>query len=176
MATVDAGLLVLRVVVGLLLAAHGAQKLFGWFGGSGMTGFTGFTRSLRLRPAPFWAWVGALSEFSGGLLLALGLATPLAAAAIISDMLVAIATLHWQNGIWTANGGYEYNLVLITVAAALGIAGAGAYSLDAVSGLYWPVAVFAAAVVLGSAGAVVGLATRGQPAPAAQPEAGERAA
>ena len=98
------GLLILRVVVGLTLTAHGAQKLFGWWGGPGMAGWTQGVGKLRIRPAAPWAWIAALSEFGGGLLLALGLLSPLGSLAIAGAMLVAVATVHWANGFWTGNG------------------------------------------------------------------------
>lgn len=175
MESVDWGLLLVRMVVGLLLAGHGAQKLFGWSGGPGTGGFTWFTGSLGLRPAAAWAWIGALSEFGGGFGLALGLLTPLAAAGIIASMLVATATLHWSNGLWAANNGYEFPLTLAAVAAGLGIAGPGLFSLDAALGIAWPAWVFPAAVTVAVAGAVFGLATRALPA-AAQAEAERPAA
>jgi putative oxidoreductase len=124
------GLLVLRLVVGLTVAAHGAQKLFGVWGGSGMTGWTQVVQRLRIRPARPWAWVAALSEFGGGLLLALGLLSPLGSLAIIGTMLVAIATVHLSKGFWVAKGGFEFNLTLIGASTALAITGPGPYSLD----------------------------------------------
>src|SRR5215472_2384936 len=92
------GLLILRVVIGLTVAAHGAQKLFGWWGGPGMHGWTGAMNHMRIRPAPVWAWVSALAEFGGGLALALGLLTPLPSFAIAGSMLVAIALVHLPKG------------------------------------------------------------------------------
>ena len=82
------GLLILRLVVGLTIAGHGAQKLFGWWGGPGMSGWTQMVVKLRIRPAQPWAWVAALAEFGGGILLALGLLTPLAAVAIAGSMII----------------------------------------------------------------------------------------
>jgi putative oxidoreductase len=124
------GLLILRLVVGLTVGAHGAQKLFGVWGGSGMTGWTQAVQRLRIRPARPWAWVAALSEFGGGLLLALGLLSPLGSLAIIGTMLVAIATVHLSKGFWVTKGGFEFNLTLIGASASLAITGPGAYSLD----------------------------------------------
>jgi putative oxidoreductase len=127
----DAGLLILRIVVGLLFVGHGLQKLAGWFGGHGIAGTAGFFGSLGLKPAKFWAVMAGLAETLGGAGLALGLLTPFAAAAVIAVMLSAIAFVHWSKGIWAMDGGYEYNLVLLASAAVIGLMGAGAYSVDA---------------------------------------------
>ena len=124
------GLLILRLVVGLTIAAHGAQKLFGVWGGSGMTGWTQVVQRLRMRPARPLAWVAALSEFGGGLLLAFGLLSPFGSLAIIGAMLVAVVTVHLSKGFWVSKGGFEFNLTLIGASAALAITGPGAYSLD----------------------------------------------
>src|SRR5580765_1363950 len=113
---VDLGLLMLRSVVGLTLAAHGTQKLFGWFGGYGLAGTGGFMEQLGFRPGRRAALMAGLSETVGGLLLALGAATPLAAALIVGVMLVATFSVHWTKGFFNHNGGYEYPLVLATAA------------------------------------------------------------
>jgi putative oxidoreductase len=132
------GLLILRLVVGLTLAAHGSQKLFGWWGGPGMAGWTQTVTKLRIRPAQPWAWVAALSEFGGGLLLALGLLSPLGSLAIVGAMVVAIVTVHLSRGFWTGKGGYEFNLSLIAAAVALALTGPGTYSLDRALGIQLP--------------------------------------
>jgi putative oxidoreductase len=126
----DWGLLILRVIVGLLVAGHGAQKLFGWFGGPGMQGTTGWLASMGMRPAGFWAFMAGLSEFGGGLLLALGLLNPLGSLGIIAAMLVAIVKVHWSKGVWNSAGGYEFPLTNLAAALALALTGPGAYSLD----------------------------------------------
>lgn len=131
-------LLLLRLVIGLIFVGHGAQKLFGIFGGHGLAGTTQFMSQLGLHPAKGWAIIAALAEFVGGLLLALGLFTPLASLFIIGVMLVAITRVHWNKGFWSSQGGYEYNVVLIALAVVLGLLGAGAYSLDAVFGFFVP--------------------------------------
>ena len=148
------GLLILRLVVGLTMAAHGAQKLFGVWGGSGMNGWTQVVQRLRMRPARPLAWISALSEFGGGLLLALGLLSPLGSLAIISAMLVAIATVHLSKGFWVTKGGYEFNLTLIGASAALAITGPGAYSFDNALRIHLPEP---AAIILGTIAVIAGV-------------------
>lgn len=130
----NTGLLVLRLVIGLLLVGHGSQKLFGLFGGPGLAGAGGFFHSLGFRPGKPMAIVAGTSEAGAGVLLALGLLTPLASAAIIGT-LVAAGSVHWAAGVWGQNGGYELALVYATAASALAFTGPGAYSLDNVLGL-----------------------------------------
>jgi putative oxidoreductase len=136
------GLLLIHVVIGVLLAGHGAQKLFGIFGGYGLEGTGGYMEGFGLRPGkPFAAAAGA-AELTGGLLLAVGLFTPLAAALIAATMLVAARTDHAGKGLWIFNGGAEYALTVAAVVLGLAFNGAGAWSLDAVigwhvSGLAW---------------------------------------
>ena len=132
------GLLILRLVIGLILAAHGAQKLFGWFGGPGMTGWTGAMNRMRIRPATPWAWMSALAEFVGGIGLALGLLFPLPSAAIAGSMLVAIALVHLPKGFFVSKGGYEFNLAIIASVAALALTGPGPVSLDSEVGIQLP--------------------------------------
>lgn len=136
--TMDVGVLILRIVVGLLFVGHGTQKLLGWFGGKGLAGHTARMDRLGIHPARFWAWVNALGEFLGGLAFTIGLLTPLAAAALIGSMLVAIAKVHWPKGLWNANGGVEWPLVLATVAFVVGLTGPGLYSLDHALGVVLP--------------------------------------
>ena len=121
----DVGLLLLRLAVGGVMAAHGAQKLFGWFGGYGLEGTSGWLESLGFRPGRIQAAIAGWSEFLGGLLLVLGLLTPLGAAAVIGVMIVAIGSVHWEKGFFNSAGGYEFNLLLAVVAAALAFTGAG---------------------------------------------------
>jgi putative oxidoreductase len=134
----DLALLVLRVVVGLLFVGHGAQKLFGIWGGHGLAGTAGFFEQIGLRPGRVHAPAAGLAEFLGGALLALGLATPLAAVLIISVMVAAVLTVHLPNGVWATNNGYELNVVYAAIAFALAGVGAGNWSLDHVIG--WDVA------------------------------------
>jgi putative oxidoreductase len=124
------GLFVLRLVVGLLFAGHGAQKLFGIFGGHGLHGTAGFFEGIGLKPGRLHATAAGLIEFGGGILLALGLITPIASAALIAVMTAAVITVHFPKGVWVTDGGYEYNLVLAAAAFALSGIGAGSWSLD----------------------------------------------
>lgn len=129
--TMALGLLIVRVVVGLLFVGHGAQKLFGWFGGYGIKGTGGWLESIGVKPGVAMAVVAGLMELVGGLLFTLGLLTPLAGALIVMTMLVAIVKVHGANGIWSTSNGYEYNLVLIAIAIGVALIGAGDYSVDA---------------------------------------------
>ena len=159
----EIGLLVLRSIVGLTLAAHGAQKLFGWFGGHGLDGTGGFMESLGFKPGRRHAFLAGLAETGAGLLLAVGLLTPFAAAAIIAVMLVAVVTVHSKAGFFSTGGGYEYNLVLAGAALALAFTGPGALSLDAALGLQQSGAIWGAgALIAGLAGGAIQLAGREQ--------------
>lgn len=156
---INLGLLILRLVIGLLMAGHGAQKLFGSFGGHGLKGTSGWLGSLGLRPAGLWALLAGISEFGGGVLVALGLLTPLGAVAIIAAMLMAVLVAHGRK-FWVTEGGMEYNLVLIAAAAALILIGPGAFSLDAAFGLSVPPVLTAAAAVLALVMIFLALGTR----------------
>jgi putative oxidoreductase len=123
-------LLLLRLVVGLSFVAHGAQKLFGWFGGGGPSATGAGFASLGFKAPLAMAIMAGLGEFGGGSLLAAGLLTPLAAFAICSVMIVAIVSTHLQNGYWAYKGGYELNVAYAAVALAAVLAGPGAWSLD----------------------------------------------
>ena len=162
------GLLILRVVVGLTVAAHGAQKVFGWWGGPGIAGWTQAVTKLRIRPAAPWALIAALSEFGGGLLFALGLLSPLGSFGIAGAMLVAIATVHWANGFWNGKRGYEFNLTLLASVAAIALAGPGTYSADQALGFHLPEPL---TLVVGTAALLIGVGVAlGMRAPAPAPE------
>ncbi|WP_252314809.1 DoxX family protein [Sinobaca sp. H24] len=127
------GLLIIRIVVGLYFAAHGAQKAFGWFGGGGPEGTGAFFEQIGIKPGKPMALLAGLGEFVGGILFILGLFTPLAAVLIIVPMIVAIVTVTRKNGLFSDKGGIEYNVVLIAVALGIALMGPGSVSLDALA-------------------------------------------
>src|SRR5262245_11634741 len=147
----DVGILLLRMTVGLALAAHGSQKVFAWFGGYGPDGTGQFMEVLGFRPGRRHALAAGFTELIGGLLLALGFLTPLAAALIASVMVVAAVTVHWKNGFFAPSGN-ELNLVLAMAALSVAFTGPGALSVDGIAGyapggIAWGVsATFVAAV------------------------------
>ncbi len=157
----DLGMLLLRLVIGALMFGHGAQKLFGWFGGYGLVGVGGFFENqFRLRPGKFWAFLAGLSEAGGGLLLALGLLNPLGSVSIIAAMLIAIILAHWPR-FWAQDGGLEYLLVLIAASLTVAISGPGAWSLDAALGISLPMPeTLIVTLVLAIGGVIAALATR----------------
>ena len=155
----DIGLLLLRLVVGITLAAHGTQKLFGWFGGPGLSATGQFFTVLGFPPGRRHALMAALGETVSGVLLAAGLATPLAAAVLVSVMLVAIVTVHISKGFFAQNGGYEYPLLLAAAGLAVAFTGPGSLSLDALlgyllSGAFWGVTALLAGLA-GGGGALL---------------------
>lgn len=128
----DAGLaaLTLRVPVGIILAAHGAQKIFGWFGGYGLEGTGQWMASIGLEPGYLMGLLAGSAEFYGGLALVLGLLTRPAAVVSAFTMLVAIFSVHFEHGLFLTNNGYEYALALFAATVALTIQGAGSFSVD----------------------------------------------
>jgi putative oxidoreductase len=155
-----------RSIIGGLFIGHGTQKLRGWFGGPGLEGTGGMMQSLDLHPPRRNALAAGISETASGALLVAGLATPLASAALIGTMITAIRKVHLPNGPWAANGGYEYNLVLIAALLALAEEGPGDISLDAAlgrerSGMRWGLG----ALALGAAAstAVIEMGRRAAP-------------
>lgn len=153
MNTIDISLLILQLGVGLTFAAHGAQKAFGWWGGPGLAGWEGAMQHMGFRPARFFALTSALIELGGGVLLAAGVLTPFVAAALVAQSVVIIGHVHWPNGFFSTRSGIEFPLLLGVGAAAIGLAGAGAFSVDAVLGLAVEPVVRLALVI---AGVVVG--------------------
>jgi putative oxidoreductase len=122
--------LVLRVAVGFIFTGHGAQKLFGWFGGGGLQGTAEVMTSLGLHPGYLMALLAGSAEFFGGLLLLAGFLVRPAGAALAFTMIVAIFSAHYQNGLFLSNGGYEFGLALLAASVALLITGAGRASVD----------------------------------------------
>jgi putative oxidoreductase len=159
------GRLLLRVTVGSIFVEHGTQKLFGWFGGHGPEGTGQFFESVGLRPGRRNAIAAGTAEAGGGGLLVLGLATPLAAAALASVMLTALRTVVWRDGIKTGEGGYE--MLLLVSALALAESGPGRWSVDALAGSERTGAGWAAAAVgAAAAGSTVAIALgKRHPAP-----------
>ncbi|PFP31122.1 oxidoreductase [Bacillus sp. AFS073361] len=129
---INIGLLVIRLVIGLLFVGHGAQKLFGWFGGYGLKGTGGWFESIGMKPGVTMALFAGLAELIGGLLFALGLLTPLAGIIIAGTMVMSIVKVHAPNGLWATANGYEYNLTLLAVAIGVALIGPGQYALDAI--------------------------------------------
>ncbi|WP_276354115.1 DoxX family protein [Cohnella caldifontis] len=125
------GLLLIRVIIGLLFAGHAMQKLAGWFGGGGLKGTGSFFDSIGIKPGRLMALLAGAAELAGGLLFAFGLLTPAAAALIVVTMVMAAAKVHGRNGLWITQNGFEYNLVLTAIAVGIALTGPGAYSLDA---------------------------------------------
>jgi putative oxidoreductase len=161
-AAMDAGLLVGRLVIGLLMAAHGSQKVFGWFGGYGLSGTGGFFEQLGFRPGRIFAALAGGTEIVSGLLLAAGFLGPIGPALILSVMVVAAVTVHLPGGVFAQNNGVEVPLLYGTAAVALGLTGFGAYSLDAAlgSGSIWTPGVALAVLALGIGSGVANLAIR----------------
>ncbi len=170
-ATVSVGILIARLVLGLLLAAHGSQKLFGWFGGYGLAGTGGFFESLGFRPGRLFAALAAVTEIGGGLLIATGFLGPVGPALALSVMIVAAVSVHLQNGVFASANGIEVPLLYGVGAVALALTGPGLFSVDALLGLDWlgTPALTLAALSLGILGGVGNLVLRRVPptAPAA---------
>ena len=131
--------LIVRFAQGSLMAGHGAQKLFGSFGGPGLEGTSGFMEMLGMRPGRPWAYMAGLSEFGGGVLTALGLLNPLGPLGIIGSMSMATRKAHWGKPIWVTEGGAELPILNIVISTALMIREPDRYSLDRILGIRLPV-------------------------------------
>jgi putative oxidoreductase len=152
----DVALLVLRVIVGALFVGHGTQKVFGWFGGHGPTGTASFFEGLGLKPGLPLALLAGAAELVGGLLLSFGLFVPVAALLLVGVMATGTVAAHWKNGLWVSDGGFEYPLVMATVAFAIAALGPGSISLDDVFGIDWAGLEWAiGATVLGALGGLL---------------------
>ena len=158
----DTGIFIFRVFFGLAIAAHGAQKLLGWFGGYGIKGTGGFFESIGFRPGAAFATAAGLSEMGGGLLLTVGLFTPFGAAAVLSAMLVAMVSVHLKNGFFAAGNGIELPFLYAAVALGVAFTGGGALSFDRLLGLTFVAEphVVIGVLVLAVVGAAVTLSVR----------------
>jgi putative oxidoreductase len=148
-------MILMRLVAAVAVAAHGARKLFGSFGGGGLSGTRSFFTGLGFRTPLVMAIAAGAGELVGGLLFALGLLTPLVSLALVVVMLNAIGTVHWRKGFFNSAGGYEYNLLIIATALAVTAGGPGRFSLDAalgwverISGPWWALAIVGLASVI----------------------------
>jgi putative oxidoreductase len=136
--SIAAGLLLLRLTFGLTVAAHGAQKLFAWFGGPGLEGFGGFLEQLGIAPGSRWSWVAALGEFAGGLLVALGLLSPIGNFLVIGSMLTAILVIHLPHGFFNQKGGIELPFLIAAGMLGLSLTDPGSWSLDTLLHVRFP--------------------------------------
>ena len=170
LSTVSLGLLLLRLVVGVIMAAHGAQKLLGWFGGYGLRGTGQFFEQLGFQPGPAFAAAASISEIVSGLLVALGFLGPIGPALMISVMIVAAMTVHWEHGLFASKNGIELPLLYGIAALGLALTGFGQYSLDNWLGIagHLPITDTWIALTVGVIGGFANLALRRRPAVAAR--------
>lgn len=157
---IDLALLVLRLTLGSLLAGHGAQKLFGSFGGPGMEGVKGMMKSMKLEPPEVWANMAGWSEFGGGVLTALGFLNPFGPMGILGSMGMATTTAHAGKPIWVTAGGAELPVTNMAIVTALMLAGPGKYSLDEALGIRLPRWMHIVALLATLAGVAYGTLTQ----------------
>ena len=157
MESTDFGLLILRLVVGLTFAGHGAQKAFGWWNGPGIAGWRGAITRMGFQPVELFLPLSIGAELVGGLLLAVGLFTPLAATILIGQLVVIVSKAHLPKGFWNTNGGYEYPLALAAGVIGVTFIGAGSISLDHVLGLAFSDTVRAGFLLIGLLGGLLTL-------------------
>jgi putative oxidoreductase len=162
----DLGFLFARIAIGLLMAAHGAQKLFGWFGGHGLEGTGAFFGQLGFNPGRRFATLAGLTELTSGTLIALGLLGPIGPTLLLSVMIVAAISVHWQNGLFATGNGIELPLLYSIAAIRFALTGPGQYSLDAVLGIHWVSSPTLIWIALGAGvlGGILNLAARRRPA------------
>jgi putative oxidoreductase len=168
-ATLGTGLLLARLIFGVLMVAHAGQKLFGWLGGYGIAGTAGFFEQLGFRPGRLFVVTASVSEVLSGGLIALGLFGPVGPALLLSVMIVAAVSVHWKGGLFAGTNGIEVPLLYATGAVALAFTGPGLFSLDAVLGIDhpWTPALKVAALAVGAVGGTVNLLARRSSAVAA---------
>ncbi len=159
---IGVGLLVIRLTLGLYMTAHGAQKLLGWFGGYGVDATSGFFEQLGFRPARLFVIVASLAEIVSGLLMATGLLGPVGPALMLSILIVAAVSVHWQHGFFGTQNGIEHTVIFAAGALAIALIGMGPYSLDAWLGLgaWWSPALAWSLIALGVGGGIANLALR----------------
>jgi putative oxidoreductase len=167
---VGTGLLIGRLVLGLIMAAHGAQKLFGWFGGYGLDATGEFFVQLGFAPGRLFALAASAGELASGLLVALGFLGPIGPALMLSVMIVAAGSVHWQNGLFATANGIELPLLYAAGAVGIGLAGPGLWSLDTLFGLtpLWTPKLIGVALVIGVVGGFANLLVRRKPLPSAE--------
>ncbi len=161
----DFGLLILRLIVGGLLAGHGSQKMFGWFSGPGLQGTAGWLESLGMKPGTQWARAASSSEFGGGLLTSLGFLHPIGPLTAMAPMIMATAKAHWGKPIWVSSGGAELPVTNMAAALALILTGPGRFSLDRLFGIRLPRTLVIGVAAIEAALLIFGINNRPAPSP-----------
>jgi putative oxidoreductase len=154
----DLAILLIRLGVGVIFAAHGAQKAFGWWSGPGLKGWQGAIASMGFHPVALFAALSLVAELVGGLMLAAGLVTPAVAAVLVAQSVVMIFKVHWAHGFFSGKGGFEFPLLLAIGVVAVGVAGPGQVSLDHLIKLEPTAAVRAVLLVIGGLAGLASLA------------------